>query len=95
MPTACSTAFHRRGRPEAWRIVSAEQGGLPIDVTVVEELGADAFVYGTLDVEGTPSTVVVRVSARDTVRKGDVIHVTTDPHQVHVFDTDSGERISE
>src|SRR5215212_1908681 len=82
-------------RPEAWRLVSPDEGGLPIDVTVVEELGADAFVYGTSDVEGTPSTVVVRVSARDTVRKGDVIHVTTDPHQVHVFDTDSGERISE
>src|ERR1700710_843222 len=30
-------------RPEAWRIVSAEDGGLPIKVTVVEELGADGF----------------------------------------------------
>jgi len=82
-------------RPEAWRIVSPAEGGLPIDVTVVEELGADAFVYGTSDVEGTPSTVVVRVSVRDSVHKGDVIHVTTDPRSVHVFDTDSGERISE
>src|SRR3954471_3567861 len=81
-------------RPEAWRMVSPEDGGLPIDVTVVEELGADAFVYGTSDFEGTPSTVVVRVSARDSVHKGDVIHVTTDPQSVHVFDTDSGERIS-
>jgi multiple sugar transport system ATP-binding protein len=82
-------------RPEAWRIVNPGDGGLPIDVTVVEELGADAFVYGTSDVEGTPSNVVVRVSARDTMRKGDVIHVTTDPHNVHVFDTDTGERISD
>jgi multiple sugar transport system ATP-binding protein len=81
-------------RPEAWRLVSPEQGGLPIDVTVVEELGADAFVYGTSDVEGTPSTLIVRVSARNSVHKGDVIYVTTDPHSVHVFDTDSGERIS-
>jgi multiple sugar transport system ATP-binding protein len=82
-------------RPEAWRIVSAEEGGLPIDVTVVEELGADAFVYGTSDVEGTPHNVVVRVSGRDAVRKGDVIHVTTDPHSVHVFDTTTGERLSD
>ena len=82
-------------RPEAWRLVSAGQGGLPVDVTVVEELGADAFLYGTSDVEGTPNTIVVRVGARDTVRKGDVIHVTTDPHSVHVFDTDTGERISD
>ncbi|MXG92216.1 ABC transporter ATP-binding protein [Nocardioides flavescens] len=82
-------------RPEAWRIVSAEEGGLPINVTVVEELGADGYVYGTCDVEGTPSNVIVRVSARDSVRKGDVLHVTTDPKNVHVFDTESGERLSD
>jgi multiple sugar transport system ATP-binding protein len=82
-------------RPEAWRVVSADEGGLPVRVTVVEELGADAFVYGTCDVEGTPGNIIVRVSARDTVHKGETIHVTTDPHHVHVFDTDSGERISD
>src|SRR4249919_2282473 len=83
-------------RPEAWRLVSAEEGGLPIKVTVVEELGADGFVYGTCDVEGVTGTVIVRVSsARDSVRKGDTIHVTTDPKNVHVFDTDSGDRLSE
>ena len=82
-------------RPEAWRIVSSDQGGLPVDVTVVEELGADAFVYGTSEVVGTPHTVVVRVSDRNSVRKGDVIHVTTDPRSVHVFDTDTGERLSD
>jgi multiple sugar transport system ATP-binding protein len=81
-------------RPEAWRIVGAADGGLPIEVSVVEELGADAFVYGTSDVEGTPSTIVVRVSARNSVHKGDVLHVTTDPAHVHVFDTDTGERLS-
>jgi multiple sugar transport system ATP-binding protein len=82
-------------RPEAWRLVSESEGGLPIEVTVVEELGADGFVYGNCDVEGTPSNVIVRVSGRDSVRKGDVIHVTTDPQNVHVFDTDTGERLSD
>ena len=83
-------------RPESWRIVSANEGGLPITVTVVEELGADGFVYGTCDVEGTPSNVIVRVSqARGSVHKGDVIHVTTDPRHVHVFDTDTGARLSD
>ena len=82
-------------RPEAWRLVTPQDGGLPISVTVVEELGADSFVYGTSDVEGVPRTVVMRVSKRDSVHKGDVIHVTTDPQNVHVFDTDTGERISD
>jgi multiple sugar transport system ATP-binding protein len=81
-------------RPEAWRLVSDGEGGLPVDVTVVEELGADGFVYGNCDVEGTPSNVIVRVSGRDHVTKGDRIYVTTDPKNVHVFDTDTGERLS-
>jgi multiple sugar transport system ATP-binding protein len=81
-------------RPEAWRVVSAEEGGLPVEVTVVEELGSDAFVYGTSGVEGTPSNVIVRVAARNSVHKGDVLHVTTDPAEVHVFDADTGERLS-
>jgi multiple sugar transport system ATP-binding protein len=82
-------------RPEAWRQVSAEAGGLPVSVTVVEELGADGFVYGTCDVEGAPSNVIVRISGRDTVRRGDVIYVTTDPAHVHVFDTETGARLSD
>ena len=82
-------------RPEAWRLVSESEGGLPIQVTVVEELGADGFVYGNCDVEGTPANVIVRVSARDSVSKGDTIYVTTDPASVHVFDTDTGERLSD
>jgi len=82
-------------RPEAWRLVSESEGGLPITVTVVEELGADGFVYGTCDVEGTPGNVIVRVAGRDKVQKGDTIYVTTDPTSVHVFDTDSGERLSD
>jgi multiple sugar transport system ATP-binding protein len=28
------------------------------------------------------------------VHKGETIHVTTDPHHVHVFDAASGERLS-
>jgi multiple sugar transport system ATP-binding protein len=80
-------------RPEAWRLVSSTEDGLPMVVSVVEELGSDSFVYGTSDVEGTSNAGVVRVSARDSVHKGDLIHVTTDPQHVHVFDSETGERI--
>ena len=82
-------------RPEAWRIVSENDGGLPVRVTVVEELGADAFVYGTSGVAGAPSNIIVRVHGRDTVHKGETIYVTTDPQHVHVFNTDTGERLSD
>ncbi len=82
-------------RPESWRVVSADAGGLPVEVNVVEELGSDAFVYGSSGVKGAPSSVIVRVSARDSVHKHDVLHVTTDPQHVHVFDAESGLRLSD
>ena len=82
-------------RPEAWRVVSKEEGGLPVKVTVVEELGADAYVYGTSGVEGLPHDIIVRIGGRQSVHKGETIYVTTDPNQVHVFDTGTGERLSE
>jgi multiple sugar transport system ATP-binding protein len=78
-------------RPEAWRIVD---DGLPILVTLIEELGADAFVYGTSEVPGTPSEVVIRIKSRSGVQKGSIIHITTDSADVHLFDTASGERLS-
>jgi multiple sugar transport system ATP-binding protein len=81
-------------RPESWRLVN-EGEGLPVKVNVVEELGADGFVYGHSGVEGTPDQVIVRIDARRSHHKGDTIHVTTDPHHVHVFDTSSGARLSD
>ncbi len=81
-------------RPENWRLVE-EGEGIPVKVTVVEELGADGFVYGTSGAEGTPDNVIIRIDARRSHRKGETLHVTTDPEHVHVFDTDSGERLSD
>jgi multiple sugar transport system ATP-binding protein len=80
-------------RPENWRIVGAGEG-IPVKVTVVEELGADAYVYGTSGAEGTPDNVIIRIDARRDHRKGETLYVTTDPEHVHVFDTDSGKRLT-
>jgi multiple sugar transport system ATP-binding protein len=82
-------------RPESWRLVGQGDGGLPVKVTVVEELGADAYIYGTCDVEGTPSEVVIRIEARRQHQKGQTVFVTTDPAHVHVFDSTTGERLSD
>ena len=42
-----------------------------------------------------PSNVIVRIAGRHHPAKGEILHVTTDPHHVHVFDTDTGERLSD
>ena len=82
-------------RPEAWRVVGNSEAGLPVQVTVVEDLGSDAYVYGHCDVEGTPNNIIIRVSGRDHPLKGETMYVTTDPKNVHVFDTESGDRLSD
>jgi multiple sugar transport system ATP-binding protein len=82
-------------RPEAWRVVGNSEAGLPVHVTVVEDHGADAFIHGTCGVEGTPNNIVIRVAGRDHPVKGDTMYVTTDPKNVHVFDTATGERLSD
>jgi multiple sugar transport system ATP-binding protein len=79
-------------RPESWRIVG-EGEGIPVQVNVVEELGADGFVYGHSTAEGTPDEVIIRIEARRNHHKGETLHVTTDPKHVHVFDAESGERL--
>jgi len=79
-------------RPENWRIVG-EGEGIPVNVTVVEELGADGYVYGTSGEEGTPDEVIIRIEARRDHHKGETLYVTTDPEHVHVFDTETGERL--
>ena len=80
-------------RPENWRLV-AEGEGVPVTVSVVEELGADAYIYGTSEVSGIPENVVVRIEARRAHQKGETVHVSTDPEHVHVFDADTGARLS-
>ncbi|GAB2987583.1 ABC transporter ATP-binding protein [Nocardioides montaniterrae] len=80
-------------RPENWRLVGPGEG-IPLTVSVIEDLGADAYVYGSCDVEGTPHDLIVRARGRDSARKGELLHVTTDPANVHVFDKETGERLS-
>jgi len=81
-------------RPESFRVVDAGKEGIPVTVTLVEELGADAYVYGTSGVEGTPSSIVIRVPGQINHAKGSTIRVTTDSAAVHLFDTTTGIRLS-
>jgi multiple sugar transport system ATP-binding protein len=80
-------------RPEAFRLVPAGQGGLPMEVLLVEELGADSYVHGFTDLAGERQLLIVRAEERGRVQKGDVVHALPEPSRVHVFDTASGARL--
>jgi multiple sugar transport system ATP-binding protein len=78
-------------RPENLQLADK---GLRLEVDVVEELGADAYVYGRADVGGTEQTIVARVDWREPPAKGEEVFLAPgDPKGIHVFATDSGERL--
>ncbi|MGP3977522.1 ABC transporter ATP-binding protein [Streptomyces sp. 8N114] len=72
-----------------------EKAGVPVTVNVVEELGADGYVYGTAEIGGDKRDLVVRVPGRAVPEKGTTIHVVPQGGETHVFSTSSGERLSD
>ncbi len=82
-------------RPESFDFApDASGGGIKVQVNVVEELGADAFAYGTAHANGKEVDVIVRVDARKTPAKGEDLFVVPKAGETHVFSTSNGARIS-
>ncbi|WP_346623531.1 sn-glycerol-3-phosphate ABC transporter ATP-binding protein UgpC [Blastococcus montanus] len=69
--------------------------GLAVDVDVVEELGADAYVYGRTTLDGTEHLITARVDGRRPPQRGEVIHVAPRQGHVHLFDVASGQRLAD
>ena len=83
-------------RPEHFEVAGADaELGLAVTVNVVEELGADAYVYGTAKVGDESKDLVVRVSGRDVPEKGSQLHVVPRSGETHVFSTSTGARLSD
>ena len=86
-------------RPENFSL--SENGeGIGLDIAVLEELGADAFLYGTLtglneDEKITAQQIVARISSRTPPQRGTTIRMTADPEHFHVFSTETGDRLSD
>ncbi|GGK53536.1 ABC transporter ATP-binding protein [Nocardia camponoti] len=81
-------------RPEHFDV---GDGGLTMEVDVVEELGSDAYVYGRALSDGSNGqsgeSVVARVDWRRPPAKGDVLQLTADPSHVYFFDATDGRRL--
>ncbi|WP_029068227.1 ABC transporter ATP-binding protein [Jonesia quinghaiensis] len=82
-------------RPESLDIVSAaEPAALAVQVNIVEELGSDAYVYGTLKTGEGEQDVIVRVNPRSAPDKGEFINVAIKPGHEHVFSPSTGARLA-
>jgi multiple sugar transport system ATP-binding protein len=76
-------------RPEDL-VVAKDGKGLSVKIDVVEELGADGYLYGHVDVDGAQHSIVIRVDGRKHPVAGDTVVVAPAPKHIHVFDGESG-----
>jgi multiple sugar transport system ATP-binding protein len=81
-------------RPEDITVSPHEGEGLEVDVDLVEELGADGYLYGHSIVEGKRTDIVARVDGRMHPNAGERVYLTATPGHVHIFDAESGLRLS-
>jgi multiple sugar transport system ATP-binding protein len=80
-------------RPEDVVVSTSESTGLKVTVDLVEELGADGYLYGHSEIDGKRTDIVGRVDGRIHPNAGDIVFITPKPGHVHVFHAETGERL--
>ena len=81
-------------RPENVNVVAAttkKAGTISMEADVVELLGHELIVYGYVDGQ----RILLKTSATNDIKVGDVIKVNIDMENIHFFDVDSTNRILE
>ena len=82
-------------RPEDIDRVADEGEGLAVDVDLVEELGADGYLYGHSTVgTGKRTDIVARVDGRVHPNARAKVYSRPPSGHVHLFDPESGLRLS-
>jgi multiple sugar transport system ATP-binding protein len=82
-------------RPEHTELVGQGDGGIPIVVELVEELGSDAYVHGhaALNGDAARDTLVVRTDGRVIPHLGDTVYLRPRAGAQHVFHAVTGARL--
>jgi multiple sugar transport system ATP-binding protein len=78
-------------RPESLELASE---GIPARVEVVEDVGADAFVFCAAELSGESTRLVARTEARRAPQQGERVTLRPRPDEAHLFDPASGERLA-
>ncbi len=78
-------------RPESLELAP---DGIPARVEVVEDIGADAFVFCAAEVGGESTRLVARTEARKAPQQGEQVTLRPRADEAHLFDPGSGERLN-
>jgi multiple sugar transport system ATP-binding protein len=79
-------------RPED--LVISKSEGILVEIDVIEELGADAFLYGSAVIEGKKTDVIARIGSISSLRSGDKVYLKPQGGITHLFDVTSGLRLN-
>ena len=79
-------------RPE--NLIVTQNQGISVEVDVVEELGSDAYLYGSTTLDGNRIDLVARVDGRDHPQKADTVFLRPEGGVMHIFDPVTGERLN-
>ncbi len=77
-------------RPESLELAPE---GLAARVEVVEEVGADAWVFCVAEVAGETTKLVARTEARHAPERGARVSLRGRPEEAHLFDPETGARL--
>jgi multiple sugar transport system ATP-binding protein len=77
-------------RPESLEVAS---DGIAAQVDVVEDVGADAFVFCSTELGGESTKLVARTEVRKAPKQGERVTLRPRPDEAHLFDSASGERL--
>ncbi len=81
-------------RPEDLRLVG-EGEGVPARVTLVEALGADAYLYCTAEVDGVEHELLARVEGRNPPKADSTVHLAPTAEHLHLFSVATGQRLGD
>ncbi len=80
-------------RPEDLKLASGDQQGIAAVVDLVEELGADGYLYGHAELDGERVELVARVDGRNHPAAGERVVLVPDHAHAHIFDAETGQRL--
>ena len=80
-------------RPEDLRVAESKKG-IETTVDLVEELGADGFLYGHSMINGERVEIVARVDGRDHPNDGETVIISPVEDHLHGCDQATGDRVS-
>ena len=80
-------------RPEDL-VLTTKGNGISVEIQVIEELGADAFLYGNTTIEGKKIDIIARVDAKNHPMAGETVNLIPQGGITHLFDVNSGLRLN-